>query len=187
VSVLAYDGERPGELRGNRWSDILTKTILVERAANPDGTLKSTKTWHRRATRLLAPLIEDLLEFYLELGSPPLDSLILPGDGDLAWTKTDWQVWRARTWGKAFKLAGMPSTPMPIRSTRWRRSVRRAPRWSTGAGPAPTRRKVILVYTLSTRTRPAEAFTTVPPKEKAPLSQGFQEVPLRGFEPRFPP
>jgi integrase len=48
--------------------------------------------------------------------------LVLPPVGEpaadahpeaVAWTKTDWQVWRARRWDKACKLAGMPTSPRP--------------------------------------------------------------------------
>jgi len=75
VTMLAYDGERPGELRGQRWSDILTKTILIERATDPDGTLKATKPGERRTTRLLSVVYEDLERYYIACGSPSLDSL----------------------------------------------------------------------------------------------------------------
>ena len=60
VSVLAYAGLRPGELRALRWGDVRNATITVERAARPDGTIKSTKNHERRAVRLLAPLATDL-------------------------------------------------------------------------------------------------------------------------------
>lgn len=56
VSLLAYAGVRPGELRAQRLGDAREKTLLVERAANPDGTIKATKNEQRRAVRLLAPL-----------------------------------------------------------------------------------------------------------------------------------
>lgn len=37
VSVLAYAGLRPGELRALRWGDVRERTILVQRGADPDG------------------------------------------------------------------------------------------------------------------------------------------------------
>jgi integrase len=122
VSVLAYAGLRPGELRALRWGDVRKATITVERAARPDGTIKSTKNHERRAVRLLAPLAADLAELRRAAGNPTDDLLVLPPVGQpaadahpeaVAWTKTDWQVWRARRWDKACKLAGMPTSPRP--------------------------------------------------------------------------
>jgi integrase len=122
VSVLAYAGLRPGELRALRWSDVRNATITIERAARPDGTIKSTKNHERRAVRLLAPLATDLAELRLAAGRPTDDVLVLPPTGEptadahpdaVTWTKTDWQVWRARRWDKACKLAGMPTSPRP--------------------------------------------------------------------------
>src|SRR5207244_1258102 len=59
LSVLAYSGMRPEELRALRWSDIGERTVLVERAA-AGSTVKSTKTEKIRAVRLLEPLADDL-------------------------------------------------------------------------------------------------------------------------------
>jgi integrase len=50
LSVLAYAGLRPGELRVLRWRDVRTRTLLVTAA----------KTYSRRTVRLLAPLADDL-------------------------------------------------------------------------------------------------------------------------------
>jgi integrase len=121
VSVLAYAGLRPGELRALRWGDVRKATITVERAARPDGTIKSTKNHERRAVRLLAPLAADLAALRLAAGHPTDDMLILPVGEPAAdahpeavtWTKTDWQVWRDRRWAKACKLVGMASAPRP--------------------------------------------------------------------------
>jgi integrase len=114
VSVLAYAGLRPGELRALRWGDIRTATITVERAARPDGTIKATKNHERRAVRLLAPLAADLAKLRTAVGKPPDQTPILtPHDDTEAWTKDDWDVWRRRRWEKACRLAGMPTSPRP--------------------------------------------------------------------------
>lgn len=122
VSVLAYAGLRPGELRALRWGDVRKATITVERAARPDGTIKSTKNHERRAVRLLAPLAADLAQLRRAAGNPTDNVLVLQPPSEpaadahpdaAAWTKTDWQVWRARRWDKACKLAGMPASPRP--------------------------------------------------------------------------
>lgn len=61
VSVLAYAGLRPGELRALRWADVRERTLLIQRAAAPDGAIKSTKNAQARTVRLLRPLAADLL------------------------------------------------------------------------------------------------------------------------------
>ena len=53
VSLLAYAGLRPGELRALRLADVHEGTIHVQRAAAPDGNAKATKTSHTRSVRLL--------------------------------------------------------------------------------------------------------------------------------------
>lgn len=122
VSILAYAGLRPGELRALRWGDIRKATITVERAARPDGTIKSTKNHERRAVRLLAPLAADLAELRLAAGRPADDTLVLPPTGEptadahsdvVTWTKTDWQTWRTGRWDRACELATIPTSPRP--------------------------------------------------------------------------
>jgi len=69
VSVLAYSGLRPEEVRGLRWSDVGERTLLVERAAAGSG-IKATKTGAIRSVRLLAPLAEDLARWKSASPSP---------------------------------------------------------------------------------------------------------------------
>jgi integrase len=71
VSLLAYSGIRPGELRAMRWGDVRDKTIVVQRGADPTGKTKGTKTDRKRPVRLLAPLKADLAEYRLLVGRPP--------------------------------------------------------------------------------------------------------------------
>jgi integrase len=122
VSVLAYAGLRPGELRALRWGDVRKATITVERAARPDGTIKSTKNHERRAVRLLAPLAADLAQLRLATGHLTDETLVLPPTGEptadahpdaVTWTKTDWQTWRAGRWDRACDLAEVPTSLRP--------------------------------------------------------------------------
>ena len=122
VSVLAYAGLRPGELRALRWGDIRNATITVERAARPDGTIKSTKNHERRAVRLFAPLATDLAELRLAAGRPADETLVLPPVGEptadahpdaVTWTKTDWQTWRTGRWDRACELAAVSPSRRP--------------------------------------------------------------------------
>lgn len=114
VSILAYAGLRPGELRALRWGDVRNATLTVERGTRPDGSIKGTKTSERRAVRLLAPLAADLAELRRAAGEPGDDVRILtPASDTAAWTKTEWQVWRAKRWDKACRFAGLPRSPRP--------------------------------------------------------------------------
>jgi integrase len=113
VSLLAYAGLRPGELRALRWEDVHENTLLVQRAANPDGSIKATKTGDRRAIRLLLPLARDLREYRLAAGRPPEHVLIVAGAAGGAWTKTDWENWRDRRWAPACRAVGLAAVPRP--------------------------------------------------------------------------
>ena len=113
VSILAYSGLRPGELRALRWSDIHENTILVQRAANPDGSTKATKNDQRRSVRLLAPLAQDLREYRLAVGRPAREQLVLRDGHGEAWDKNAWQMWRADRWIPACRTARLSLVPRP--------------------------------------------------------------------------
>ena len=113
ISLMAYAGLRPGELRALRWSDVREQTLLIERAAEPDGSIKPTKNEQRRTVKLLAPLAHDLLEYRLAAGRPSATRLLFPDDNDRLMTKTQWQVWRRDRWGRACRDAGLTPTPRP--------------------------------------------------------------------------
>jgi integrase len=113
VSLLAYAGLRPGELRALRLGDARDATILVQRAANPDGSIKTTKNEHRRSVRLLAPAAQDLREYRLALGRPPEKRLVLLGDDGQAWDKSAWQMWRVDRWAPACRAVGLDPIPRP--------------------------------------------------------------------------
>lgn len=113
VSLLAYAGLRPGELRAQRLSDAREKTILVQRAASPDGAIKATKNERHRTVRQLAPLAQDLREYRLAVGRPPELTLILLDDNGKPWDKTAWQMWRCDRWAPACRAAGLDPVPRP--------------------------------------------------------------------------
>jgi integrase len=113
VSVLAYSGLRPGELRGIRWSDIGEGTILVQRATNPDGSIKVLKAGQRRSVKLLTPLAQDLREYRLVAGRPAASALILPDEHGQPWSKSMWQMWRVDRWAPACRAAGLSPLPRP--------------------------------------------------------------------------
>jgi integrase len=113
VSLLAYSGIRPGELRALRLADVQANTILVQRAANPDGSVKATKSDRRRPVRLLSPLAQDLREYRLAIGRPPATRLVLVADDANPWNKTAWQIWRNDRWAPACRAAGLHEVPRP--------------------------------------------------------------------------
>ncbi len=113
VSLLAYSGIRPGELRALRWRDVGENTLLVERAAAPDGTIKATKSRRRRPVRLLRQLAQDLREWRFACGRPAEDALVIPGIKGGPWTKTDWENWCNRQWVPACRRAGLGTIPRP--------------------------------------------------------------------------
>jgi integrase len=98
VSLLAYSGLRPGELRALRWSDIRQNTLRVARAASPSGNIKATKTKRgRRSVRLLAPLAEDLAAWRGQSAGGG-HGLVFPAANGEPMTKTAWGSWRNRVW-----------------------------------------------------------------------------------------
>jgi integrase len=106
VSILAYAGLRPAEMRGLRWGDVRERTLLVERQADGDGGTKDTKTSAHRTVRLLAPLADDLAAWRAASGDPAPDRLVIPRAGDrFTWTREDWSNWRERQWVVGWRAA----------------------------------------------------------------------------------
>lgn len=101
LSLLAYSGLRPEEARALTWGDIGQRTINVDKACEPDGKVKATKSRRNRTVRLLAPLGDDLKAFKRQAGNPADSALIFPRADGTAWTETDYRNWRKRTFRKA--------------------------------------------------------------------------------------
>jgi integrase len=113
VSILAYAGLRPGELRALPLGGFRESTILVQRGANPDGSSKPTKNHQHRTVHLLPGLAQDVREYKLAIGRPPEKTLILLDDESQPWDKTAWQMWRADRWAPACHAAGLEPVPRP--------------------------------------------------------------------------
>jgi integrase len=101
VSVLAYAGLRPVR----RWRDVRERTILVERASDGYGGVKTTKTRSVRSVRQLAPLAADLKEWRLASGRPDDDALVFHGIDGRTVTREAWKSWTRRAWADAWKDA----------------------------------------------------------------------------------
>ena len=113
VSILAYAGLRPGELRALPLEGFRENTILVQRAANPDGSSKPTKNRQHRTVRLLSALAQDVREYKFAIGRPPEKTLILLHDDGDPWDKNAWQMWRADRWAPACRAVGLDPVPRP--------------------------------------------------------------------------
>lgn len=113
VSLLGYAGLRPGELRALPLGGVRENTILVQRAANPDGSSKPTKNRQHRTVRLLSALAQDVREYKLAIGRPSQRTLILLADDGEPWDKNAWQMWRADRWAPACRAVGLDPVPRP--------------------------------------------------------------------------
>lgn len=96
VSVLAYAGLRPGELRGLRWRHVGERTLLVD----------AEKTGARRSVRLLAPLRADLGEWRSVSGQPPDAAHVFPTAGGGLWSANAFEKWRRRVFTPALQTTG---------------------------------------------------------------------------------
>ncbi len=107
IALLAYSGMRPGEARALTWGDVKQRTIVVDKAVQPDGTVKATKTSRNRSARLVKPLADDLKAFRVASGNPKDAALIFPRADGRAWTDSDWRNWSKRRFAKAADAAGV--------------------------------------------------------------------------------
>jgi integrase len=107
VSVLAYEGLRPGEAFALEWEDVLDETgaprdrIRIQRALS-DHELALTKSNRGRAPELFAPVAEELTGLYRAAGMPEQHSLVFP-DSRGGYLRR--QNWRKRAWLPALRAA----------------------------------------------------------------------------------
>jgi integrase len=97
VSVLAYSGLRPGELRELRWRHVRERTLLVNAA----------KTGRRRTVRLLGALAEDLDAWREAYGDPGERALLFPDERGEPWTANGFEKWRQRRFGRLLQAGGL--------------------------------------------------------------------------------
>lgn len=109
VSLLAYAGLRPGELRALLWADRRQRTLLVQRAADPGGQVKATKTGQSRTVKILPFLGEDLDAWSLRALAGSRRPIITPD----IWTQSQWSAWRRNVWRPACEKAGLDPIPRP--------------------------------------------------------------------------
>jgi integrase len=107
ISLLAYAGVRPQEALALLWSDVRERTLLVERASDGQGGVKTTKTGQMRTVRLLFPLARDLADLRLLQGRPDDDALIFSNSMRGVWNDRAWQTWHRDAWRPACRSAGL--------------------------------------------------------------------------------
>ena len=97
VSVLAYSGLRPGELRELLWCRVRERTLLVDAA----------KTGRRRTVRLLVPLAADLALWRAAAGDSGDDLPVFPDERGGVWTANGFEKWRQRRFNALLQSAGV--------------------------------------------------------------------------------
>jgi integrase len=97
VSVLAYAGLRPVEIRALRWRDVGARTILIN----------SAKTDQRRNVRLLSPLADDLQAWRRAADAASDKDYVFPRHDGEAWTANAFGNWRRRSFYPALIRAGL--------------------------------------------------------------------------------
>jgi integrase len=107
IGLLAYAGLRPQEMLALCWSDVRERTLLIEKAADGQGGVKSTKTGQARTVRLLSPLVRDLAELRLLRGRPDDNSLLFPDGRGGVWNDYAWQTWHRDAWQPACRAIAL--------------------------------------------------------------------------------
>jgi integrase len=109
VSVLAYEGLRPGEAFALHWSDVLERGRPRDRLRITRGLserdVTAPKSARARAPELFGPVAVELAELYLVLGRPDPRTLVF---GDTKGGYLRRQNWRQRVWIPALAAAGEP-------------------------------------------------------------------------------
>lgn len=109
ISVLAYEGLRPGEAFALQWRDVLDDSgkprirVQVQRALSAH-RLSTTKSRRSREPELFGPVKADLAELYLTRGGPDRTALVFP---DTQGGHLRRHNWRKRAWTPALETAGI--------------------------------------------------------------------------------
>ena len=119
VSVLAYEGLRPGEAFALEWCDVLERGLPRVRLRVVRGLsereVTSPKSARAREPELFGPVATELAELYLALGRPDPRTLVF---GDTKGGHLRRQNWRQRIWIPALAAAGEPYfRPYDLRHT----------------------------------------------------------------------
>ena len=116
ISIGAYAGLRPGEVRALRWRDIGERAIAVQDAVDIDGSRRGhTKTYKDRPAELSPVLAEDLWAWrHITPYAADADPIIPTGRGR-PWTDEDYRNFASRKFREAARRAGWPCAPYDLR------------------------------------------------------------------------
>ena len=102
-----YGGLRPGELRALRWADVMERTILVQRATNPDGSIKVDEERAAPLGPAARAARPGSTRVPAHRGPPRRAHADHSSSDGGAWTRDDWGNWRSRAWHAACVRAGL--------------------------------------------------------------------------------
>lgn len=97
VSVLAYAGLRPQELRRLRWGSVKERTLVVG----------APKTGRWRSVRLLDHLAADLRAWRIASPRSQPQHSVFPAEGGGEWTAEGFNKWRDRVFVPAVRAVGL--------------------------------------------------------------------------------
>lgn len=125
ISLMAYAGLRPSEVRALRWEDVREHSLVVRAAIREGGGEKGTKTGSIRSIPIIEPLRDDIERLRDELAEArPLGVADTLPAVDAAPTRPvvvvpipDWRNWTRRVWRPARIRAGTDITPYSLRHT----------------------------------------------------------------------
>lgn len=100
VSLMAYGGLRPAEVRHLTWADVRQATLVVRRGDRVSG---GTKTESVRAVPIIPVIREDLDD--------------LDRDGPRVVNVADWDNWTMRVWRPTRRDVGVTREPYSLRHT----------------------------------------------------------------------
>jgi integrase len=104
VSLMAYAGLRPSEMRALRWEDVGDRTLVVRSAVGSSGQEKRTKTGSERAVPIIVPLADDLAVLHEGEGERQSSGVVAP-------FHTDHRNWTTRVFRPARRRAGLDGIP----------------------------------------------------------------------------
>jgi integrase len=138
ISVHAHADLRPSEALALTWADVRDKTILVQRTvALEDGDERYPSTTEPCASAVRSRATS--LNGGLHPASPPARAR-LPEPQRHDWTRSAYQSWRRRAFGRALEAAGIEeATPYALRHVRQPLTPRR-PQRDLRSPPARPRR-----------------------------------------------
>jgi len=117
VSLMAHEGLRPQEITALMWQDFTEKGLIVDKASELDGKVKTTKTEQHRKVPLsdtTMALAHELLADRKVLGT---ERVITSTVKDKAFTDGMWNSWHRDVWNPMRKRLGITAPPYDLRHT----------------------------------------------------------------------